>query len=1503
VKLTIFSSDSCNAESQQTIVINPAPTANFEFENACQGTPVQFTDLTQTGGSGIINSWAWNFGDDATGANNISILQNPVHTYNTTGIYQVTLTVTTADGCSSTTEKTISITEAPFIDFGYDNHCVETEIQFTPASGVIIANVDTWNWSFGDGITSALPNPQHTYNTPGNYIVTLIITNTVGCQNMISHPIAILPAPIANFSTNAPACSQHQVSFINNSSAPAGYIMRWEYNFGDGNSVVINSPANPNVTHTYDTYGVFNAVLTVVTNDSCSATTSRSIQILQSPQAIFDYDASCSGLPVQFTDLSQGNLISWAWNFGDSGSGLNNTSTQQNPVHTFQQAGSYEVMLLMLNANGCNDTVSQTISISPKPVVDFSYNNGCAADTVHFISSTFVDGTATASWVWQFGDNSTSTDVDPYHIYATPGTYSVSLTITNLNGCTNVKTRQVQVTIAPTAMFTTTTSSCSGTAVLFTDISSTPNGTIDTWNWNFGDGTIITVNAPANPDISHIYAAAGIYDVVLTIQTTTGCEAYYASAITINDAPATAFSYAGSCNEQPTTFTDLSQSSGGYQIIGWSWNFGDPVSGINNTSAMQNPQHLFSSPGTYNVTLTTENMLGCSNSQTQTLTITPEPAVDFLLSPSCAGIPVTFGVDASVTNIAQVASYLWDFGDGSAPSILAAPEHIYTQAGTYSVLLTITNLTGCVNSVSHPITVHAIPVAQFTNSGNCTANLVQFTDISYNPDGEDIVAWAWDFGVSATTNDTSSLQHPTYIYTTAGTYNVTLTITSESGCTSVKVMPVIVIPAPAAQYSYTAEPCHNGSVLFHDESISSQSVITGWYWEFTPGSYSTLQNPVHVFGDTDTCFNVKLVVTTANGCTDTLIKEVCIPSGLDVTFNYTQTCFGETTWFTPTLVEPVDGSISYYNWNFGDPVTGIDNESKLENPQHIFSKTGTFVVSLQAIDANNCSTTRYMTITVSPLPISSFSFSGGTCDSIVNFTDLTTVAPIARWIWNFGDGKSDTIDAPDSPNVNHSYPYPGVFDVTLVTQSVAGCSDSITKTLRRTPCISAEFAINDTIVCQKRSMRFTESSTCQAPIASWQWYFGDNTSVTYTSPQAFVEHTYAVAGNYTVKMVVATQMVGGMVTDTASNQVTVKPAAKAAYKWQDVCIGYSSEFENQTQSNSTIIKNYNWNFGVSGSSTDTSSLKNPAYQYDTFGQFDVKLVVTNTLGCTDTVMNKVNIFENPVADFDWNNSCEAKPVYFTDNSDSTSSAIAKWNWLFSEAGEVLGASTKANCTYSFGHAGIYDASLKITDRNGCYDTIRKQVAINSSPAAAFSIVENYEDMQGQVMLNNGTVNGTNFEWDFGNGKTSSATNPSTIFDKEGKYEIQLITWNGQNCTDTVTMTYELMFKGLFVPNAFNPGHFDPEVAAFRPKGTNLKTYYIEIFDRWGNLLWSSSKIDSNGSPAESWDGKIHGEVLKQDVYLWKISAQFLDGEYWDGHNIGNNDNMPQQKTGTVTLIR
>jgi gliding motility-associated-like protein len=112
-----------------------------------------------------------------------------------------------------------------------------------------------------------------------------------------------------------------------------------------------------------------------------------------------------------------------------------------------------------------------------------------------------------------------------------------------------------------------------------------------------------------------------------------------------------------------------------------------------------------------------------------------------------------------------------------------------------------------------------------------------------------------------------------------------------------------------------------------------------------------------------------------------------------------------------------------------------------------------------------------------------------------------------------------------------------------------------------------------------------------------------------------------------------------------------------------------------------------------------------------------------------------------------------------------------------------------------------------------------------------------------------------------------------------------------------------MFKGLWVPNAFSPTNPNGAVKLFKPVGINLKSYVIEVFDTWGNLLWTSDKLDDNGSPAEGWNGTFNGNLVQQDVYLWKARAIFKDGSIWHGSDVGDNTNIPQKTSGTVTLIR
>jgi PKD repeat protein len=170
-----------------------------------------------------------------------------------------------------------------------------------------------------------------------------------------------------------------------------------------------------------------------------------------------------------------------------------------------------------------------------------------------------------------------------------------------------------------------------------------------------------------------------------------------------------------------------------------------------------------------------------------------------------------------------------------------------------------------------------------------------------------------------------------------------------------------------------------------------------------------------------------------------------------------------------------------------------------------------------------------------------------------------------------------------------------------------------------------------------------------------------------------------------------------------------------------------------------------------------------------------------------------------------------------------------------------------------------------------------------------------------INLSTGAIS---YIWDFGDGTTSSANTPTHSYTKYGDYTITLIAINAQGCSDTARQTLHFYYEnGLFVPNSFMPLGDNPDKATFQPIGKGLSDYHIWIFDTWGTLLWESTLLNAEGAPKESWNGcpmERPGEILPQDVYVWKIEATFLNGKTWEGNKLGSEK---PSKVGTVTLIR
>ncbi|NMB78558.1 MAG: PKD domain-containing protein, partial [Methanomicrobiales archaeon] len=497
---------------QATSPVNP-PVAAF-IANSTQGPvplAVQFTDTS----SNTPLVWSWNFGDGTTSA-----LQNPVHIYNAEGTYTVTLTAGNAGG-NNTITGTNFITVNPPKPVAKFQASTTTgpfplAVQFNDTS----SNFPTsWNWDFGDGVTSTLQHPLHTYTTPGTYSVTLVATNAGGSGTISSpnHITVITPPPVADFDADtttgiAPLTVQFTDATTN---APT----LWSWNFGDGTTSVDQNPQ-----HVFTAPGTYSVNLTAANAGGSSSVSKPDLIVVQPPAPVAGFTAdNVSGmapLSVQFTDTSSNTPAAWSWNFGDG-----STSTVQNPLHIYNTTGTYTVSLTVTNAGGSNTvTQSNYISVSPVtptptmiPVAALSANR-TAGETPMGVQ--FYDrstGTPTA-WLWDFGDGSTSTSRNPVHTFTTAGNFTINLTATNAYGSgSKIQVNYIKpsVPVIPTAAFRgNITAGPTPLAVQFTDRST---GYPKSWSWDFGDGTTSTVRSPL-----HTYSAAGNYTVTLTVTNAQG---------------------------------------------------------------------------------------------------------------------------------------------------------------------------------------------------------------------------------------------------------------------------------------------------------------------------------------------------------------------------------------------------------------------------------------------------------------------------------------------------------------------------------------------------------------------------------------------------------------------------------------------------------------------------------------------------------------------------------------------------------------------------------------------------------------------------------------------------------------------------------------------------------------------------------------------------------------------------------------------------------------------
>lgn len=391
------------------------------------------------------------------------------------------------------------------------------------------------------------------------------------------------------------------------------------------------------------------------------------------------------------------------------------------------------------------------------------------------------------------------------------------------------------------------TSAVTDQTITFTDTSVDSDGIIVSWSWNFGDGTTSMLQHP-----SHLYTTPGVYMVTLTVTDDSGESASVTMTVITEGPPRAAFDW--TATGLTVDFTDTTLEAG--NLASWSWNFGDGT-----TSNEQNPSHTYAISSTYVVNLTVMDDEGDMDSVTHFIIAGEAPTAAFTYAAN--GHEVMF-TDTSNDSDGTLAGWRWDFGDG-VTSLIKNPTHTYAGAAIYDVTLEVFDEGGLTGSVSMPVIVQDPPIADFDVSVDGV--VAMFNDTSVDPSGT-LIAWEWDLGDGNTTTQ----QNHAYIYEESGIYDVTLSVTSDTGATKSVTKSVNINQSPMADFEFVIDGSY---VDFTDTSVDMDGTVVAWAWGLGDGNVSTEQNPRHVylFGGV---YTVSLTVEDDSGNTATILKELTI---------------------------------------------------------------------------------------------------------------------------------------------------------------------------------------------------------------------------------------------------------------------------------------------------------------------------------------------------------------------------------------------------------------------------------------------------------------------------------------------------------------------------------------------------------------------------------------------------------------------------------------------------
>ncbi len=1459
------------------------------------------------------NGFLWTSGSTYMSAN-----------FSVTGTYTVRIYVFN-DRCGiDSTVQTICVRNPPVATFTMSDRsaCLFGTASFTNTSPAGLCQGDSYEWTvdyldplgcgnnnssnynFINGTSATSTDAELQFTEPGKYAVTLTVT-AIGAGTACSKAVktdtftvkgkpkvAIDPASdICVNTTSTPVASV--------SGCYADSTLQYAWTFGNG-MPASSTDAVPGPV-SYNQTGSFPVQLTV-TNECGTGADASSVNVIEPPvaQAGNDTTVCQDNTSILFSATPAGGV----W----SGSPLITSAGDFTP----SQPGTFD-LVYTYGAGPCiaRDTITVTVKDSIRNNTISPDQSVCVNSRPAIISgqaATGGDGIPAYQWQqsadsvnWTDIAGATGADYQPPVLTST--IFYRRLAFTSLCfGTTGSTSAPVKITIREDARADVIAASTLGCVPydLSTVISVTPypdrNGQ---YQW-FANNVSIGSNSTGIFPGFVMNAADDTTIIKLIVNSPFGCLPDSQSLSFITAAASVAHfikDTSGGCGPVTATFTNNSSNFNNIQFF---WDFGN---GTASTQAQPAPVVFSSSPSfmdtTYLVTLKAYN--GCDTTvwrDSIRVKSVPKARFGVVSTVGCSPFTVQINNNSPESN----STYYWDFGNGHRDTTYAPGPLVYTyntgsQVDTVTIQMNAVNECGSdTQRLDIRIAPNIIQPQININSSElfgCAPHIINFVNSTSGA-----TSYTWNFGDGSASLVTGNNQLlVTHTYLDSGLYSVRIDLTN--GCSDTTIfIPVRVYKKPIAAFTASAAVyCVNDTVRVTNNSVNANS----YSWSWGDGQSSSGPNPVHVYnvaGNYTILLRAERTNNSGLVCYDTMVQFVTVLVKPDVQVQSNIAVINCAP-FTINLAAPgiINETASWYIIDTTvTPSLIVINGS---TAQYQFNKPGSFSVKLVAVNVLGCADSTQLNFTVRGTPVAAFTpsdISSCTLDTTITYTNNSTGTdngPVNyRWI-------VDNLQLAATGNFTHRYTLPAnailprTFTTMLIAANSVGCSDTAVAVLQMKPSPTAQFSLSNPQACVPYFAFITDASQYST---SYKWYLNSVLVDTTANPSLLINQPQTP---YNITLVADNLYGCGPDTFAVSFVSRIKPVA--AFTVSDT-LGCTGVLNISTANQSSFANSYSWDWG---DNSPVSTLTNPTHLYNLQGRYLVSLVASDGV-CRDTATQAVSVSVKPAADFDVSDTltCDTARVQFI----NLTTGAAAYTWSFSDGT----SSTSVAPFHRFAPSNTpYSVKLVADNGLGCRDSITKAnlVVAKVPPAADFYIspspvitVPKYT-----FSFNNLTPNSNRFfyQWNLGDGSFDSTYNVlNHKYADTGSYPVQLIVFDtSTNCADTVIRIARIDgFPGfLYVPNAICPGCLQSNLREFLPKGKGLAQYRLQIFTTWNELVFQTTSLDADGAPNEAWNGRYKGQLVQQDVYVWRIDAKFLNGTEWIGMIYPGEGQY--KKVGTITVVK